>query len=74
MVFPELCAIVNNAGIGYCRMLEFTEPEKIHRLLDVNAFGMLRVCQKFIPLLRGHGGRIVNVTSIAGSFMYIFVC
>jgi len=54
-----LYAIVNNAGVG----LPASELEPV---LQVNTYGMRRVCEQFLPLLEPNAGRIVNVTSAAG--------
>ena len=54
-----LFGLINNAGIGSSEIgMEAT--------LEVNAFGIQRVCEAFIPLLDPQKGRIVNVTSAAG--------
>jgi len=59
-----LFAVVNNAGIG----LDGTSPRDV---LEVNVFGVRRVCEAFLPLLVPAGGRIVNVTSASGpSFVH----
>jgi NAD(P)-dependent dehydrogenase (short-subunit alcohol dehydrogenase family) len=52
-----LFALVNNAG---------TSSGKLNAVLDVNLFGVRRVCEAFLPLLDRARGRIVNITSAAG--------
>ena len=54
-----LYGIVNNAGIG-------STAKGMERTLQVNTWGIKRVCDSFIPLLNPEIGRIVNVTSAAG--------
>lgn len=51
-----LYGIVNNAGLATGALAE---------VLNVNVYGMHRVCEHFAPLVE-KGGRIVNVTSAAG--------
>ncbi|AQA18958.1 hypothetical protein BST95_12620 [Halioglobus japonicus] len=51
-----LYGIVNNAGLGQGTVVQ---------TVDVNVYGVHRVCEAFAPLL-GHEGRIVNVTSASG--------
>eukprot|EP00210_Caulerpa_lentillifera_P003607 g3442.t1 len=60
-----LDALVNNAGIGYIAPMEFFPINKVQQQFDVNVFGIIRVTQAALPLLRiGSPGRIVNVSSI----------
>lgn len=54
-----LFGLVNNAGIGLAN-------EALARILEVNAVGMQRVCEAFLPLLDPQGGRVVNITSASG--------
>jgi NAD(P)-dependent dehydrogenase (short-subunit alcohol dehydrogenase family) len=54
-----LYAVVNNAGIG-------RSAGGMKAVLDVNTFGLRRVCEGFLPLLDPSCGRIVNVTSASG--------
>ena len=53
-----LYGIINNAGIG-------SSSIGLEPTLQVNTWGIHRVCEVFIPLLEA-SGRIVNVTSAAG--------
>lgn len=53
-----LRGIVNNAGVG--------GEGPLSDVLQVNVFGVRRVCEAFLPLLEPSGGRVVNVTSAAG--------
>ena len=53
-----LYGIINNAGIG-------SSSNGLEPTLQVNTWGIHRVCEAFIPLLEA-SGRIVNVTSAAG--------
>jgi len=61
-----LYGIVNNAGIGY-------PSSDLMPTLQVNTYGVRRVCQAFAPLLEAGGGRVVNVTSAAGP-MFVATC
>lgn len=57
--------LVNNAASTDAHgPLEFVDLEKFHFLMEVNFWGLLRLTQALLPLLRsGDPGRIVNVTS-----------
>eukprot|EP00191_Tetraselmis_sp_GSL018_P010113 CAMPEP_0177618516 /NCGR_PEP_ID=MMETSP0419_2-20121207/25628_1 /TAXON_ID=582737 /ORGANISM="Tetraselmis sp., Strain GSL018" /LENGTH=329 /DNA_ID=CAMNT_0019117441 /DNA_START=43 /DNA_END=1031 /DNA_ORIENTATION=+ len=63
-----LIAVVNNAGIlGQMSALAVADLHVAHKVFEVNVFGILRVCQAFVPILvdAGPGARIVNISSIA---------
>lgn len=62
-----LLGIVNNAGIAVAGPLEFLPIEELRRQLEVNVIGAVAVTQAFLPLLRQSKGRIVNISSFAGS-------
>ena len=66
LFFPELWAIVNNAGILKGFDVELTDLEEFREVMEVNAFGPVRVTKAFLSLLRHYKGRVVNVTSIGG--------
>eukprot|EP00210_Caulerpa_lentillifera_P003739 g3572.t1 len=61
-----LDALVNNAGLGILGPSEFTPVSEFQKQYDINVFGLIRVTQAAMPLLRkGEPGQIVNVSSIA---------
>jgi NAD(P)-dependent dehydrogenase (short-subunit alcohol dehydrogenase family) len=59
--------LVNNAGIGIgsSDFLELTERDW-ELSLNVNLRGVANMCQAAIPGMRGKGGAIVNIASLAG--------
>ena len=60
--------LINNAGFGISGAVEFTETEDARRQLDVNFFGMVRMCKAVLPHMREAGsGRIVNLSSVAAA-------
>ena len=56
--------LVNNAGIGMVRPVEYATAEDLREIFDINVFGQIAITQAFSHLLRRGRGRIVNVTSI----------
>lgn len=63
-----LWGLVNNAGILQCPMDAELQPITMcRRFMDVNFLGAVKMCQVFLPLLRRSRGRIVNVSSMAGT-------
>ena len=65
--------LVNNAGYGYFGAVEHVSMDEARRQLEVNLFGLARLCQLVLPHMRGAGGgRIVNVSSVAGRAVLYF--
>lgn len=69
----RLDALVNNAGIAVAGPLELLPQAELRRQFDVNFFAPMALTQAFLPLLRESGGRIVNVSSIAGKMSVPFL-
>ena len=60
----ELYGVVNNAGIWHAPLAE---------VLKVNVWAIKHMMDSFVPLIRSHNGRIVNVTSASGP-MFVAGC
>jgi short-subunit dehydrogenase len=59
--------LVNNAGIGLIGGAEESSVGQAQALFDVNLFGVLRVTNAVLPIMRRQGnGRIINMSSILG--------
>lgn len=59
--------LINNAGYGYFGAVENVSMEDAKRQLEVNVFGLARLCQLVLPTMRQQGkGRIINTSSVAG--------
>jgi NAD(P)-dependent dehydrogenase (short-subunit alcohol dehydrogenase family) len=59
--------VVNNAGYGSYGALEDVPLDEGRRQFEVNVFGLARLCQLVLPMMRPQkSGKIVNVTSIGG--------
>lgn len=65
--------LVNNAGYGFFGPVETVTMEEARRQVEVNVFGLARLCQLVLPTMRKQGGgRIVNTSSIAGRSVFYF--
>lgn len=59
-----LDGLVNCAGIGVVRPVEYASLSDIRQIYEINVFGQILVSQSLLPLLRRNRGRIVNITSV----------
>ncbi len=65
--------LVNNAGYGYFGPVENVAMAEARRQLEVNVFGLARLCQLVLPTMRAqHSGRIINLSSVAGRTVIYF--
>jgi NAD(P)-dependent dehydrogenase (short-subunit alcohol dehydrogenase family) len=60
-----LDVLVNNAGVAGGGRLDRADLDEWQWLFDINVFGMVRGVRAFTPLLKQHGGHVVNVASLA---------
>ncbi len=61
--------LVNNAGYGSYGAIEDVPLAEARRQFEVNLFGLARLAQLVLPIMRAQGsGRIVNVSSMGGKF------
>jgi 2-keto-3-deoxy-L-fuconate dehydrogenase len=59
--------LVNNAGVSHIGNLESTTSVEFARIFEVNVKGVYHCMQAAIPAMKGNGGVILNMASIAGS-------
>ncbi len=59
-----LDGLVNVAGIGVVRPLEYVSLKDLRQIFEVNVFGQMAVTQALSRSLRHARGRIVNITSV----------
>ena len=59
--------LVNNAGRSLIGGAEESSVEQAQSLCDVNVFGILRMTNAVLPIMRDQGsGRIINISSVLG--------
>jgi NAD(P)-dependent dehydrogenase (short-subunit alcohol dehydrogenase family) len=61
----SLDVLVNNAGVAGGGRLDQAGLDEWQWLFDINVFGMVRGVRAFTPLLKEHGGKVVDVASLA---------
>ena len=65
--------LINNAGYGYFGAVENVPIDDARNQLEVNVFGLARLCQLVLPTMRAqHSGRIINTASVAGRAVFYY--
>lgn len=65
--FDGLDVLFNNAGVAAGGRIELSEMDQWQWIVDINLFGVVRGCRKFVPMFKEQGsGHIVNTASAAG--------
>lgn len=68
----DIDVIINNAGMGISGPVETAKPEDIDKILAVNLYGVIHVCQVGLLYLRKTKGKIINIGSVAGELSIPF--
>ena len=65
--------LINNAGYGYFGAVENVPMDDARNQMEVNVFGLARLCQLVLPTMRAqHSGRIINTASVAGRAVFYY--
>ena len=66
-LFGGVDILVNNAGVGIIgKTVEEMSAEEFEQTLQTNLFGVFYACHHVVPMMRGRGGYIINISSLAG--------
>ncbi len=65
-VSGSLDILINNAGLRDRRPLQELDPPALRRMLESHVVAPFELCRAAVRLMPQPGGRIVNITSIAG--------
>ncbi|EER28331.1 oxidoreductase,short chain dehydrogenase, putative [Coccidioides posadasii C735 delta SOWgp] len=64
--------LVNNAGQNYTVPALDADINEARQVFETNFFGVIMMCQAFVPLLIKAQGTIVQIGSLAGIIPYVF--
>jgi len=65
--------LVNNAGVSDYRPLIDSSVEQLHRVFNVNLYGIHLVTRALVPFLIESKGRVINMSSVSGFLTPKFV-
>lgn len=67
--YKKIDCLINNAGLWIEGSLETNDPERIKRVMDVNATGTIFLTRAVLPhMKKAKKGKIINVISQAGLY------
>jgi len=68
--YGKIDILVNNAGIYPRRKLVEMDEDFLHRIFEINIFGMFRTSKAVLPgMMERRYGKIVNISSVTGPFV-----
>ena len=69
--FGRIDVLHNNAGFGNFGALEEFSRDEVMNQFDVNLFGLIRLTQEVLPIMREQqSGTILNMSSVAGRISF----
>jgi short-subunit dehydrogenase len=65
--FGKVDVLINNAGIGWTKLLAHSSPNEICQVVDINLTGAILMTRAVLPgMLERRRGAIINVSSVCG--------
>jgi len=64
--FGSVDVVVANAGISHRSLFAATDPEVLHKVMEVNFFGAVNLTHAFLDDVKQQRGQIIAVSSVAG--------
>jgi 3alpha(or 20beta)-hydroxysteroid dehydrogenase len=64
--FDRIDVLVNNAGITTLGSIEEITLDQFRHELDIDVLGVFMGTQAVLPKMKGHGGSIINMSSLSG--------
>ena len=61
-----LYGLINNAGVAFAAPFAHQPFAEIQQTLQVNVLAVMKITQVLLPMLIRPGGRIINISSVAG--------
>ncbi len=65
-LFGRLDILINNAGVGVFETVEKLSVDQWRQVIETNLSGVFYCCHEAIPRMKGTGGWIINIASLAG--------
>jgi short-subunit dehydrogenase len=67
--YSKIDVLINNAGVAGGGVFEAYTIDDIRQMFEINVFGVVKMYQAVLPLMRSHKeGLIINMSSLVGHF------
>lgn len=63
----KIDVLVNNAGVAYQELFQFTDDSKVRTLFEINLMSAMNLTKEILPsMISAHSGSIINISSMWG--------